>query len=90
MWVVGVVCTFWTLMGSWVAIFPDTLEYLFGADYGFHDYWGVSRLRFEVFTLGTLALVIAFALVGYLAGGRIRQQTVTVPLVPGVAPAAGD
>jgi amino acid transporter len=91
LWIVGVVCTFWVLMGSWVAIFPDTLERVFGADYGFVGYWGVSRLRFEAFTLGTLAIVVVFAVMGYLAGGRVRQQTVTVPLAPGVAPAAaGD
>jgi amino acid transporter len=82
LWIVGGVCTFWTLMGSWVAIFPDTLEYLFGADYGFKDYWGVSRLRFEVFTLGTLALVIAFAVIGYIAGTGLRQRSVDIPLTP--------
>jgi amino acid transporter len=92
LWIVGGLCTFWTLMGSWVAVFPDTLEHLFGAEYGFMDYWGVSRLRFETFTLLTLAAVIVFAVIGYLAGARVRQQTVTVPLVPPptAATAAGD
>jgi amino acid transporter len=89
-WAIGVLCTLWVLMGSWVAIFPDTLEYVFGADYGFTGYWGVSRLRFEVFTLGTLAVVIAFAVVGYLAGRSVREQVVDVPLAATPAPAAGD
>ena len=65
-----------------------TLEYMFGADYNFVDSWGVSRLRFEVFTLGTLAVVIAYAVVGYLAGKSVREQVVDVPLAP--APAGGD
>jgi len=90
LWAIGLLCTAWTLMGSWVAIFPDTLEYVFGADYNFVDSWGVSRLRFEVFTLGTLAVVIAFALVGYLAGRSVREQVVDVPLAATPAPAAGD
>jgi hypothetical protein len=72
-------------MGSWVAIFPDTLEYLFGADYNFVDSWGVSRLRFEVFTLGTLAVVIAFAVIGYIFGKPVRDHTVDIPLAPATA-----
>jgi amino acid transporter len=90
LWAIGLLCTAWTLMGSWVAIFPDTLEYVFGADYNFVGYWGVSRLRFEVFTLGTLAVVIAFAVVGYVAGRSVREQVVDVPLAATPAPAAGD
>ena len=90
LWAIGVLCTLWALMGSWVAIFPDTLEYVFGADYNFVGEWGVSRLRFEVFTLGTLAVVIAFAVVGYLAGKSVREQVVDVPLAATPAPAAGD
>ena len=87
LWAIGVLCTAWTLMGSWVAIFPDTLEYVFGADYNFVGYWGVSRLRFEVFTLGTLAVVIAFAVVGYMLGEGTRSRTVDVALpVEGLAP----
>ena len=90
LWIVGGLCTLWTLMGSWVAIFPDTLEYVFGADYGFVGYWGVTRTRFELFTLVTLAVVIVFAVVGYMLGKPVRDQTVDVPLAPAVAPAAGD
>src|SRR6476646_4729637 len=90
LWAIGVLCTLWALMGSWVAIFPDTLEYVFGADYNFVGEWGVTRLRFEVFTLGTLAVVIAFAVVGYLAGKSLREQVVDVPLAATPAPAAGD
>ena len=50
----------------------------------------LGRLRFEVFTLGTLGVVIAFALVGYLAGRSVREQVVEVPLAATPAPAAGD
>jgi amino acid transporter len=89
LWLVGGICTLWTLMGSWVAIFPDTLERVFNASYPFVDTWGVSRLRFEVFTLGTLGIVIAFAIVGYILGAPVRSRSVDIPL--GVQPnTAGD
>ncbi len=79
-WVIGVVCTAWALLGSWVAVFPDTLEYAFGADYNFQASWGVSRLRFEVFTLGTLAVVILFAVIGYILGAPVRRSAVDVEI----------
>ena len=60
--------TFWAALGTWVAVFPGTLEPLFGLDYDFLDNWGVTQLRFEVFTLGTLAVLTIIAVAGYLTG----------------------
>jgi glutamate:GABA antiporter len=77
-------------MGSWVAVFADTLEYVFGADYNLVDSWGISRLRFEVFTLGTLGVIIAFAILGYILGKPVREREVDIPLELGAAAAAGD
>jgi len=37
-----------------------------------------------------LAVVIAFAVIGYLAGKSVREQAVDVPLAATPAPAAGD
>lgn len=64
--------TFWAALGTWVAVFPGTLEPLFGLDYDFLEYWGVTQTRFEVFTLGTLAVLTAIAVAGYLQGRNHR------------------
>lgn len=74
----GALCTFWVALGSWVAVFPGTLESVFGLDYDFKDTWGVSQGRFEALTLGTLAIVVLIALVGYRLGRPVREQTVAV------------
>ncbi|URZ99921.1 hypothetical protein NCG97_03280 [Streptomyces lydicamycinicus] len=60
----------WIVLGSWVALFPGTLERLFGLLYDFRAVWGVSRLSFEAFTLGTVALLLAVAVAGYLTQRR--------------------
>ena len=60
-WVATGLITFWVALGSWVSIFPSTLERLFGIDYAFKDTWGVSFAKFEVLTLGTLAVVALIA-----------------------------
>ncbi|MGW0732322.1 APC family permease [Streptomyces sp. NPDC002851] len=54
----------WILIGSWSALFPGVLEGLFGIDYVFHDIWGVSRLSFEAFTLGTVAVLLLVGAAG--------------------------
>ncbi|MCF3142219.1 APC family permease [Streptomyces platensis] len=65
----------WIVLGSWVALFPGTLEQLFGLPYDFRAVWGVSRLTFEAFTLGTVALLLAVAVAGYLTQrGRTRSR----------------
>jgi glutamate:GABA antiporter len=90
-WIAGGITTAWMVLGSWVAIFPGTIdEYVFGLHYSVPDNYGVSRARFEVFTLGTLGVVIAFAVVGYVLGAPVRRRQVDVPLSIGAEPVAGD
>jgi glutamate:GABA antiporter len=89
MWLAAGLTTFWVALGSWVAVFPGTLEKLFGISYNFRDEWGVSRATFEVLTLGTLAVVFAIAVIGYALGRSVRERVAVVPLEGDVAaPAA--
>ncbi|MFF3504333.1 APC family permease [Streptomyces sp. NPDC003247] len=60
----------WILAGSWSALFPGVLEGLFGIDYVFQDVWGVSRLSFEAFTLGTVAVLLLVGTVGLTVARR--------------------
>ena len=86
MWIVGGLCTAWALLGSWVAVFPDTLERLFGVGYAFKDSWGVTQGEFEELTLGTLAIIVAIALVGYWFGRDVRGQGAEVPIEAVIPP----
>jgi hypothetical protein len=61
-----------------VAIFPDTLEKVFGVGYGFKGTWNVSRGLFEALTLGTLAVIVVFGAIGFLAGAGVRREVVAV------------
>lgn len=79
-WVSTILTTFWIALGSWVAVFPDTLERLFGVGYNFKDSWSVSQGTFEVLTIGTLVVITLFGLVGYWFATGVRRQTVEVPL----------
>jgi amino acid transporter len=65
---------FWILIGSFTSVFPGVLEGIFGIDYDFHEVWGVSQAKFEALTLGTLGVVLAFALIGYALGAPTRAQ----------------
>ena len=82
----GVITTLWVALGSWVAVFPGTLESLFGIDYNFHDEWGVSRATFEVLTLGTLAVIFALALIGYALSGSVRSKRAELALQSDAGP----
>ena len=80
MWVAVVVTTFWVALGSWVAVFPGTLEKLFGVSYDFKGTWGVSRGTYELLTLSTLAVILVIALIGYALARDVRAREVVVPL----------
>ncbi|HEY3764716.1 MAG TPA: APC family permease [Gaiellales bacterium] len=90
MWVCTIVCTAWMVLGSWVAIFPGILERITGHSYSIEATYGVSRLRFEVFTLGTLGVILVMGLIGYALAADVRARAVDVPLSSGYEPAAGD
>ncbi|MBR7826992.1 APC family permease [Actinospica sp. MGRD01-02] len=49
----------WIVVGSWVALFPGTLNSLLGQSYSFTDSWGLSQGTFETFTLGTVVVLLA-------------------------------
>lgn len=70
----AMLCTAWVALGSWVALFPGTLEKLFGVDYDFVDSWGVPFGQFEAITLGTLLFIVVLALVGFVLGAPIRRE----------------
>jgi amino acid transporter len=76
MWIGALLITGWVALGSWVAVFPGTLEKVFNVPYDFVDNWGVARGRFEVYTLATLGIILAFGLVGYWAGRDVRKHIV--------------
>jgi amino acid transporter len=88
MWIAAGLTTFWTALGSFVAVFPGTLESLFGIDYNFVDEWGVSRGTYEALTLGTLAVVLAIALIGYALGRSVRERVAVLPLETDAIPPA--
>ena len=79
----GLLCFFWIALGSWVAVFPGTLEALFGVDYPFYDIWGVHRGTFEVFTIGTLVVLLALGILGYVRGAGVRAATPLPTDTPG-------
>lgn len=87
-WIAGIVSTAWILLAAIVAVFPNTIESALGVGYDFEDVWGVTRTRFEVFTLGTLAVVILFALVGYVLGTPVRKRVADVSRLRRGEPAA--
>jgi amino acid transporter len=94
-WAAGIICTAWMVLGSWVALFPGTIEQsVFGLKYSITDSYGVSRLRFEVFTLGTLGVIVVIAVIGYALGAPVRNQSGTpgasTPLPPADLAPAGQ
>jgi hypothetical protein len=70
------VITAWVALGSFAGIFPGVLEKIFGVPYNFLDTWAVSRWRFEAYTFGTLGVILAFGLIGYMAGAGVRAEVV--------------
>ena len=81
MWLCTALITVGVALGSWVAVFPGTLEKLFGLSYDFQGTWGVGRGTFEALTLGTLAVIVLLAVVGYVTGRGVReQQAVDIPI----------
>jgi amino acid transporter len=70
LWACAVLIYAWVALGSWISVFPGTIESALGIHYDFADTWGVSRLTFEAFTVGTLLVIVAFCALGYVWARR--------------------
>ena len=73
LWLCTGICTAWVALGTWVAVFPGLIEQWTGHSYSIVDSYSVSRVRFEVFTLVSIGLVVLLGVVGYLAGSPARR-----------------
>lgn len=89
-WVSTLLVMFWIALGSFEAVFPGVLEKIFNVSYDFRGTWGVSRVTFEVLTLGTLVLITIIGIIGYVAASGVRSQGVDVPLDPTIPPSPLD
>lgn len=70
-----VLTTAFVALGSWVSVFPGTLEALLGLPHDLSQAQGVSYGSFEALTLGTLAFIVGLALIGYWRGAPVRRST---------------
>lgn len=71
----GAITTAFVALGSWVSVFPGTLEMLAGLPFDAEEDLGVSYVAFEALTLGTIAFIVLLALVGYVRGRRLREAS---------------
>jgi amino acid transporter len=90
LWACTVLIYVWVALGSWIAVFPGTLESVLGIDYQFADTWGVSRVTFEAFTIGTLATVALCCLAGYRWARREEGEDMTADLIAELSTASSD
>lgn len=79
-WVSTILVTGWILLGSWVAVFPDTLERLFHVGYPFKGTWGVSQGTFELLTLGTLVVIVVVGVIGFWFASAVRREAAEAPI----------
>ena len=79
------ICFAWVLLGSWVAVFPGTLEARVRHRLPVRGHTGAStQVEFEVFTLGTLGVLLVLGVVGYARGARVRVTS--APSSPPLSP----
>jgi amino acid transporter len=70
----GTVLFIYICIGSIGVVFPGTLEGVFGLDYDFQEIWGMSRSDVQLFTAGTMAVVILISIAGYMGGKKLREN----------------
>ena len=77
-WVCGVVCTFWALFASLVAIFPGFLDGQLLNDDGLPE--DVSRFKYTAIAAVAIGIAMLAGIIFYWLGSSTRAQMVDVPL----------
>ena len=77
-WICGVLCTFWAVFASLVAIFPGFLDGQLLNDAGLPE--DVSRAKYTTIAAVAIGIALLAGFIFYWLGGRTREQMVEVPL----------
>ena len=72
--VIGSILFFYICIGSIGVVFPGTLESVFGIEYNFQEIWGMARADVQLFTAGTMLVVILISIAGYVGGKKLREE----------------
>lgn len=70
--ILGSILFIYICIGSIGVVFPGTLEGIFGLEYDFQEIWGMARADVQLFTAGTMLVVIIIAIAGYAGGKKVR------------------
>lgn len=71
---IGTILFIYICIGSIGVVFPGTLESIFGLEYDFQEIWGMARADVQLFTAGTMLVVILIAIAGYVGGKNVRAS----------------
>ena len=72
--VIGSILFLYICIGSIGVVFPGTLESVFGLEYDFQEIWGMARADVQLFTAGTMLVVILISIAGYMGGKKLRAE----------------
>jgi amino acid transporter len=72
--VIGSILFLYICIGSIGVVFPGTLESVFGIEYNFQEIWGMARADVQLFTAGTMLVVILISIAGYVGGKKLREE----------------
>jgi glutamate:GABA antiporter len=76
-WVAVVITELFVIVTVVTLVWPGAINNMFGQSYSVKASWGVSRVFFEVVTLGSLLVMIGLGLVFWLVGERNRRAGLT-------------
>ncbi len=69
-WAAVIITEIFVVLTAVTLLWPGAINALFGQSYSIQSSWGVSRAFFEWSTIGSLAVMVAIALVFWLLGER--------------------
>ncbi|HTZ92528.1 MAG TPA: APC family permease [Streptosporangiaceae bacterium] len=73
-WAAVIITELFVVVTVITLVWPGAINAMFGQSYSMESSWGVSRVFFEVVTLGSLAVMVALGLVFWLIGERNRRR----------------
>jgi amino acid transporter len=76
-WAAVVITELFVIVTVITLVWPGAINAVFGQSYSIEASWGVSRMFFEITTIGSLLVMVALGLVFWVLGERKRRAGVT-------------
>jgi glutamate:GABA antiporter len=90
LWISAILCEFFCVLTVITLLWPGLIDSILGHSYSIEDGWGMSRVRYEAYTLGSFLVMVLVGVIFWAVGRSQTGEVAEDAVIQGVVEGAGE